>query len=90
MSRASFSKLKGHAAPSAQQPARPAEPPAMIGGPPQTSRYGRKAISGYFAPELSTALHILARKQDRNLQALMAEAFNDLLRKYGEHPQGDM
>ncbi|MCB2050423.1 MAG: hypothetical protein KDE63_03240 [Novosphingobium sp.] len=36
--------------------------------PTPPSRVGRKAISGYFAPELS-------------LQSLMAEAFNDVWRK---------
>lgn len=53
------------------------------------SRMGRKAISGYFSPELSMALHHCARKNDLSLQALMAEAFNDVLRKYGESPVGD-
>lgn len=52
------------------------------------SRIGRKAISGYFSPELSLALHHCARKHDLTLQALMAEAFNDVLRKYGESPVG--
>jgi hypothetical protein len=52
------------------------------------SRIGRKAISGYFSPELSMALHNCARKHDLSLQALMAEAFNDILRKYGESPIG--
>lgn len=58
--------------------------------PPSTppSRIGRKAISGYFAPELSLALHHCARKHDLSLQELMAEAFNDVLRKYGESPVG--
>jgi hypothetical protein len=53
------------------------------------SRIGRKAISAYFAPELSMALHHCARKHDLSLQALMAEALNDVLRKYGESPVGD-
>ena len=52
------------------------------------SRIGRKAISGYFAPELSMALHHCARKHDLSLQDLMAEALNDVLRKYGESPVG--
>lgn len=52
------------------------------------SRIGRKAISGYFSPNLSLALHHCARKHDLNLQELMAEAFNDVLRKYGESPVG--
>jgi hypothetical protein len=53
------------------------------------SRIGRKAISGYFSPQLSMALHHCARKHDLSLQALMAEAFSDILRKYGESPIGD-
>jgi hypothetical protein len=65
--------------------------PPTIGIPVGTapSRIGRKAISGYFSPELSMALHHCARKHDLSLQALMAEAFNDVLRKYGESPVGD-
>ncbi len=35
-------------------------------------------------------MHMLARRQDRSLQAPMAEAFNDVLRKYGESPIGEM
>jgi hypothetical protein len=53
------------------------------------SRIGRKVISGYFSPELSMALHHCARKHDLSLQAIMAEAFNDVLRKYGESPVGE-
>ena len=52
------------------------------------SRVGRKAISGYFSPEMSLALHTCARRNGVNLQVLMAEAFNDVLRKYGESPIG--
>lgn len=52
------------------------------------SRVGRKAISGYFSPEMSLALHTCARRNGISLQALMAEAFDDVLRKYGESPIG--
>lgn len=52
------------------------------------SRVGRKAISGYFTLQLSLALHHCARKHDLSLQDLMAEAFSDVLRKYGESPVG--
>ena len=63
---------------------------ALIANPGTApSRIGRKAISGYFSPELSMALHHCARKHDLSLQALMAEAFNDVLRKYGESPIGE-
>lgn len=53
------------------------------------SREGRKQIAGFFSPEMSLAMHMLARRQGRSLQALMAEGFNDVLRKYGESPIGD-
>jgi hypothetical protein len=53
------------------------------------SRVGRKQIAGFFTPEMSFAMHMLARRQNRSLQALMAEAFNDVLRKHGESPIGE-
>lgn len=56
---------------------------------PPASRQGRKQIAGFFSPEMSFAMHTLARRQGRSLQALMAEAFNDVLRKHGESPIGD-
>lgn len=59
-----------------------------ISSAPPPSRVGRKAISGYFSPEMSLALHVCARRNGLNLQALMAEAFDDVLRKYGESPVG--
>lgn len=59
---------------------------AQVPTPP--SRVGRKAISGYFVPELSLALHTCARRHGLSLQDLMAEAFDDVLRKYGESPIG--
>jgi hypothetical protein len=37
---------------------------------------------------MSLALHFCARRSRMSLQALMAEAFNDVLRKYGESPVG--
>jgi hypothetical protein len=58
-----------------------------VSGP--ASRQGRKQIAGFFTPEMSFAMHTLARRQGRSLQALMAEAFNDVLRKHGESPLGE-
>lgn len=61
----------------------------LLGAPPRSnSRAGRKAIAGYFSPEMSLALHFCARKRGLSLQELMAEAFDDVLRKYGESPVG--
>jgi hypothetical protein len=53
------------------------------------SRTGKKAVAGYFSPELSRALHILGIEQDKSLQALLGEAIDDLMRKYGKHPFGE-
>ncbi len=62
---------------------------AAIMPAPSPSRIGRKAIAAYFSPEMSLAMHVCARKNGLNLQALMAEAFDDVLRKYGESPIGE-
>ena len=52
------------------------------------SRQGKKAMTGYFSPEMSFAMHTTARKHGMSLQDAMAEAFNDWLRKMGESPVG--
>lgn len=84
----SFANLRDRAVPAAS-PA-PAPAPASPEAPPTPpSRQGRKQIAGFFSPEMSFAMHMLARRQGRSLQALMAEAFNDVLRKHGESPIGD-
>ncbi|WP_353888513.1 ribbon-helix-helix domain-containing protein [uncultured Sphingomonas sp.] len=46
-------------------------------------------MAGFFSPEISFAMHMLARRQGRSLQALMAEAFDDVLRRYGETSVGE-
>lgn len=53
------------------------------------ARIGKKAVSGYFSPDVSRGLHLLALEQGTSLQALMGEAFDDLMRKYGKHPFGE-
>ena len=52
------------------------------------SRQGKKAMTGYFSPEMSFAMHMTSRKNGMSLQDAMAEAFNDWLRKMGESPVG--
>jgi hypothetical protein len=52
-------------------------------------RTGKKAVSGYFSPGVSRGLHLLALELSTSLQALMGEAFDDLMRKYGKHPFGE-
>ena len=83
----SFANLRDRAEPAqAKTPATP-KPPSSSETP--ASRQGRKQIAGFFTPEMSFSLHTLARRQGRSLQDLMAEAFNDVLRKHGESPIGE-
>jgi hypothetical protein len=71
------------AAPAITVPA--ASNPATTTAP---SRQGKKAMTGYFSPKMSFAMHMTARKNGMSLQDAMGEAFNDWLRKMGESPVG--
>ena len=62
---------------------------ALVPAGQAPTRAGKKAVSGYFTREMSRALHMLALERGTSLQALMGEAFDDLLRKYGKHPFGE-
>lgn len=61
--------------------------PATPGKSP--GRIGKKTVSGYFSPDVSRGLRLLALEQGTSLQALMGEAIDDLMRKYGKHPFGE-
>lgn len=50
------------------------------------SRQGKKAITGFFDPAVSKQLKQIGLEEDKTLQALMAEALNDLFEKYGKSP----
>lgn len=68
--------------------ATPAVANTATGAATAPSRQGKKAMTGYFSPEMSFAMHMTARKNGLSLQDAMAEAFNDWLRKMGESPVG--
>ena len=87
----SFANLRDRPAAATEASAPPIakEPDSKPSNATPPSRQGRKQIAGFFSPEMSFAMHMLARRQDRSLQTLMAEAFNDVLRKHGESPIGD-
>lgn len=66
------------------------DPPAAVSAAGRTpARVGKKAVGGYFSPQLSQAINILALEQSTSLQALLGEAIDDLMRKYGKHPFGE-
>jgi hypothetical protein len=65
-------------------------PPVAAAAPGRAlARVGKKAVGGYYSPQLSQALNILALEQNTTLQALLGEAIDDLMRKYGKHPFGE-
>ena len=80
--------IRGNSAQGTANAGQPPIAPSVAATPTPPSRIGRKAIATYFSPEMSLAMHVCARKHDLSLQALMAEAFDDILRKYGESPVG--
>ena len=53
----------------------------------QKSRQGKKNVSVYVSNAQAKALRIMAVKQERTLEDIAREAFNEILRKYGEHPE---
>lgn len=48
------------------------------------SRRGKKALTGYFHPEVLKQLKVMAASGDTTVQALLTEALNDLFKKYGK------
>jgi hypothetical protein len=50
------------------------------------SRQGKKAVTGFFDPAVSRELKQIGLNQDMTVQALLTEAINDLLIKYGRSP----
>jgi hypothetical protein len=80
-----FSAIKTTHAQGSAAAAEASSPPADKAN----GRAGKRAVSGYFSPEVSRGLHLLALELETSLQALMGEAFDDLMRKYGKHPFGE-
>lgn len=48
------------------------------------SRIGKRSVGGHFDPAVSRQLKVLAAEHDRKVQDLVAEALNDLFRKYNK------
>ena len=68
--------------------------PANEDPPPRKStrakaRENKRAVVGYFSPELQRALNVLAVERDTTLQAILGEAIDLWLRQEGKHPFGE-
>ena len=53
------------------------------------ARVGKRALVGYFSPELSRTLNVIAKERDTTLQAILGEAIDLWLRENGKHPFGE-
>ena len=86
-----FSVLKPQPASSAAPVPQPAAEAPLVGAakPARQDRAGKKMVGGHFSAEMSRAVNILSAEQDKTVQALVGEAIDDLLRKYGKHPFGE-
>ncbi len=82
-----FAGLKGELAPKPEPAKDPEQIPTVQ--PRRPARQGKKGVLGYFSPELSRVLNVLAAEEDTSVQALMGEAFDLLLRARGKHPFGE-
>jgi hypothetical protein len=51
-------------------------------------REGKKMVGAYYPPEVSRALKMLAAEQGTDLQTILGEAIDDLMRKHGKHSLG--
>jgi hypothetical protein len=67
----------------------PEEPARQVASTRARARLGKRAIVGYFSPELSRTLNGLANDRDTTLQAILGEAIDLWLRENGKHPFGE-
>ena len=50
------------------------------------SRVNKKAVTGFFDPEVSKQLKLIAIEREETIQSLLVEAINDIFKKYGKSP----
>jgi hypothetical protein len=65
------------------------EPMPSRPSPRAKARVGKRALVGYFSPELSRTLNMMATERDTTLQAILGEAIDLWLRENGKHPFGE-
>ncbi|MGB5917401.1 MAG: ribbon-helix-helix domain-containing protein [Phormidesmis sp.] len=70
--------------PSSAEPVESTTPPPRATKSKANSRTGKKAISGFFEPEVSRQLKALAAIEGRTVQGMIGEALNLLFEKYGK------
>ena len=64
-----------------RKPAKQARSASAPAKPAPASREGRVLVGGHFAPEVQTALKIIAAEERTTVQALLSEAINTIFAK---------
>lgn len=85
-----FAGLKKELEPRSTNPVAPivedSSPQETRGRSVAKAREGKKAVVGYFSPELSRAMRQLALDEGTSVQALLGEAIDMLMRARDKHP----
>lgn len=76
------------------EPPKKTEAPTIADEAPRKStrakaRENKRAVVGYYSPELQRTLNIMATERDTTLQAILGEAIDLWLREQGKHPFGE-
>ena len=84
--------LKAERQPPAPRPA-PSEPElatvTVASSGRAKARIRKRALAGYFTPELVRAVNIEATQRDTTVQAILGEALDLWFRENGKHPFGE-
>ena len=80
-----------------REPPKKAEPTAVVetveDAPRKSTRAkareNKRAVVGYYSPELQRTLNVMAVERDTTLQAILGEAIDLWLREQGKHPFGE-
>jgi hypothetical protein len=81
--------IKAEREPPKKAPAPPEEPARPATSSRAKARIGKRAVVGYFSPELARTLNGMANDRDTTLQAILGEAIDLWLRENGKHPFGE-
>jgi hypothetical protein len=81
--------IKAEREPPKKAPAPPEEPARSATSTRAKARIGKRAVVGYFSPQLARTLNGGAHDRDTTLQAILGEAIDLWLRENGKHPFGE-
>lgn len=81
--------LKAERRPRTKEPVAEEQPEPVRVSTRAKARVGKRAVVGYFSPELARTLNVMATERDTTLQAILGEAIDLWLRENGKHPFGE-